>query len=160
MSFFDFLFGKSDKQNPNRIHKEQEQTYPVSKMEMQEAQAIAKKLDMVFYHSVALEQLDNRNLVMHSRMLSYRSMLAYIYEHDYKYGNSREYIDREESSHYQLVFNAMSNKYHRDASVAQLSNNWMDVLKVVEALKMAEPNSILPMNEDIKKLTHIINKIR
>ena len=87
-------------------------------------------------------------------------MLAYIYEHECNYGSSHEYIDTNESSHCQLVFAAMSDKSHRNLSVAQLSNNWLDVLKVVEALKMAEPDTILPMDANIKKLTDIINKIK
>ena len=160
MGLLDFIFGKSEEKQTSSSSQVQKQSYPVSKKEMQDAQAIAKDLDMIFLHSEALRQLSNRNQVMHSRMLSYRSMLAYIYERDYNYGNSHEYIDIEESGHCQLVFAAMADKSHRNMSVAQLSNNWLDVLKVVEALKMAEPETIQPMESKIKRLTEIINRIK
>lgn len=160
MGLFDFLFGGNSQKKGGIASQNSVLDYPVSKKDMQDAQAIAKELDGIFYHSSALRQLGNRNQVMHSRMLSYRSMLAYIYERDYNYGSSHEYIDIEESSHCQLVFAAMSDKSHRNMSVAQLSNNWLDVLKVVEALKMAEPDTILPMESKIKKLTDIINRIK
>lgn len=161
MKLFDFLFSKNGQQKTGTPNKQESQTYPVSKKEMQEAQAIAKELDMVFYHSKVLQQLENRNIVMHSRMLSYRSILAYIYERDYKYGSCHEYIDIEELNHCQLVFAAMSDKYHHDISVAQLSNNWLDILKVIEMLKMEYPQSARSLiSIDIKKLTDIINRLK
>lgn len=158
MGLLDFLFGREQKTKSNNCFQQTE--FPVSKEEMQDAQDIAKKLDYAFYRSSVLQQLGNRNQVMHSRMLSYRCMLAYIYECDYGYGSSSEYIGIEDSGHCQLVFAAMSDKAHRNQSVADLSNNWLDVLKVVEAMKMANESSILNMESDIKKLTGIINRIK
>lgn len=157
MGLFDFLFGSSEQQ---KAAPSTQSSFPVSKAEMQQAQSIAKKLDRIFWTSPALKALDNRNNVMHSRMLSYRSMLAFIYENDYGYGSCEEYIDASEMSHYALVVSAMSDKAHRNMSVAQLSTNWRDVLQVVNALNMAEPERMQPINADVNKLTSIINRIK
>lgn len=148
MGLFDF-FTKQDSSN-----------YPVSKIEMQDAQRIAKQLDLLFLNSPSLRQLSNRNEVMHSRMLSYRSMLAYIYTYECNYGHYNEYIDIEEYGHFVLVKQAMSNKAHRNQSIAELPRNWQDILKVVTALSMAEPSRVQPLANDIQKLTSIINRLK
>lgn len=140
MGFLDFLKGST------------ESNYPVSKQELQSALNTMKKLDDIFFQSKILTALDGRNRAMHSHMLSYRGMLAFIYEHDCHYGSHSEFISSSEETHYTLVEIAMSDKSHRNKSVLSLPTNWKDVEQVIYALKLEK-------SDDAQKLTSLSSEI-
>lgn len=150
MGFLDFFNGSTE----GRVS--------VSKQEMQAAHLTMKKLDDIFYNSPILTSLNGRNQVMHSRMLSYRCMLAFIYEHDYKYGSYSEFIGPSEIDHFALVLTSLIDKSNHDQAIAELPTNWKDVEQVIFALKM-EPSEdaakLLALSSELENLKVVLQKI-
>lgn len=99
---------------------------------------------------------------MMRRVYSYVGIFAYLYEHEYKLGKVSDIIVGDIFTHYLLVSNSMMDVNHRKKVLADLSDNWSDVLQIIFNFHL-EPNSdeekITNIEPEIKKVTNAIEKV-
>lgn len=108
-----------------------------SKLELEQYIATLSKMGYLFQDTTLL--MGGRNETMKSRLFSYAGILGYYYENEYHYGKMANLVDQDIAIRHALVANSMRDGNHKQKLVAELANNWSDVLQVVFNLQL-EPN--------------------
>ena len=118
------------------------------------------KLSYIFQSSDRL--VGGRNQTMMSRMHSYAGILGYYYESEYKYGKMADIVDQKVAQHFTLVNVGMLDATHRKKVVAELADNWSDILQVIYDLQLDSNNAgnkFQMMENDIQKVTAAFEKL-
>ncbi len=119
------------------------------------------KLSYIFRDSFLLTQT-GRNTTMMSRLHSYVGMMGYLYEVDYKYGDFSTLVDAKIAEHYMLVKAAMSTPSYKRKVIAELADNWSDVLQVIFNFSLEEnPDKARfeSVSEEIKLITKTFEEL-
>lgn len=119
------------------------------------------KLSYMFRDSTLLSQV-GRNTTMMSRLHSYTGMMGYLYEVDYKYGSFSGLVDDKIAQHYLLVKNAMSSPAHKNKSIAELADNWSDVLQVIFNLSLeasSDKSKFEAVSNEVDAITKVFEKL-
>lgn len=155
MAIFDFFKGKSEKsQKASSVSSEEISSIKgaiFGKIELENYITTLSKIAYLFQNATLL--WGGRNETMKSKLFSYAGILGYFYENEYNYGKFSDLVDRHIAAHYALVYNSMSDAIHRRKVVAELADNWSDVLQVIFILQL-EPN------EDGKRFAIIKSEIQ
>lgn len=175
MGLLDFLFGKkkdsktSVSQSKSAVTScNSKQTQPVTgtnnlftSSELKKVIGILSELSDVFRDSVALKQTGGgRNEKMVSLLHSYAGMFCVLFE-EYNYGTSSDVLSNAMLNHYVLVAMAMKDANHRKRSVLGLSDNWVDVLTSIQAIKQggaSDGKKFESMEGDIEYVTKAMEK--
>lgn len=137
MGFMD-LFKKSSKEGA------------IPKQDLEKQIRAMESLAKVFLSSSILRsQGMGRSEKMASVLRSYKSIFAYFYSDEFKYGSVDSLLNQDERIRYQMVAVGMKNPTNRAAFLRDLPSNWQDVLKVVNLIKIAEPKDISTIQSDI-----------
>ena len=131
-----------------------------SKAELENLIQILSKISYIFQSSDRL--VGGRNQTMMSRTHSYAGILGYFYEVEYKYGKMADIVDSKIAQHYTLVMVSMLDSNHKKKVVAELADNWSDVLQVIFNLQLdSNPagNQLKNMAADIDKVTAAFEKL-
>ena len=122
-----------------------------SKLELEQYIATLSKMGYLFQDTTLL--MGGRNETMKSRLFSYAGILGYYYENEYHYGKMANLVDEDIAIRHALVANSMRDGNHKLKLVAELANNWSDVLQVVFDLQLAP-------NEEGEKFARIKSEIQ
>ena len=141
MALFDFFKKKEqNSQKPNPAPSVKSSTvknYLFSKSELEQYIATLSKMGYLFQNTTLL--MGGRNETMKSRLFSYAGILGYYYENEYNYGRMANLVDQDVAVRHALVSNSMRDASHKRKVVAELADNWSDVLQVIFNLQL-EPN--------------------
>ena len=108
-----------------------------SKSELEQYITTLSKMGYLFQKTSLL--MGGRNETMKSRLFSYAGILGYYYENEYNYGIMANLVDQDVAIRHALVSNSMRDASHKRKVVAELADNWSDVLQVIFNLQL-EPN--------------------
>ncbi len=152
MALFDF-FRNTDNDTTNLF----------SKSELENIIGILSKLSYRFRDSQLLKSTGGgRNESMMSKVHSYAGILGYYYEEEYNYGKFSNIVDGTIARHYFLVKLAMADAQHRRNTVAELADNWSDILQVIFNMQLEsnrEGDVFKQMETDIAKVMAAFEKI-
>lgn len=134
-----------------------------SKSELENIIGILSKLSYRFRDSQLLKSTGgSRNESMMSKVHSYAGILGYYYEEEYNYGKFSNIVDGTIARHYFLVKLAMADAQHRRNTVAELADNWSDILQVIFNMQLEsnrEGDVFKQMEKDIAKVTSAFEKM-
>lgn len=134
-----------------------------SKSELENIIGILSKLSYLFRDSQLLKSTGGgRNESMMSKVHSYAGILGYYYEEEYNYGKFSNIVDGTIARHYFLVKLAMADAQHRRNTVAELADNWSDILQVIFNMQLEsnrEGDVFKQMETDIAKVTAAFEKM-
>ena len=154
MALFDFFKKKEqNSQKPNPVPSVKSSTVKnnlFSKSELEQYITTLSKMGYLFQKTSLL--MGGRNETMKSRLFSYAGILGYYYENEYNYGRMANLVDQDVAVHHALVSNSMRDACHKRKVVAELADNWSDVLQVIFNLQL-EPN------EEGERFAHIKSEI-
>lgn len=131
-----------------------------SKAELENLIQILSKISYIFQSSDRL--VGGRNQTMMSRTHSYAGILGYFYEVEYKYGKMADIVDSKIAQHFTLVMVSMLDANHKKKVVAELADNWSDVLQVIFNLQLdsnSAGNKLKNMESEIQKVTSAFEKL-
>ena len=122
----------------------------IPKQDLEKQIRAMESLAKVFLSSPILRsQGMGRSEKMASVLRSYKSIFAYFYSNVFRYGNIDSLLNQDEIFRYQMVASGMSIPTNRAAFLRDLPSNWQDVLKVVNLIKIAEPEGIAAIQSEI-----------
>lgn len=159
MGIFDIFKGKDAKPQTSKPTSPAQNNL-FSKSELEQYIKTLAKMGKLFQRSTLL--MGGRNEAMKSKLFSYASILGYYYESEFQYGRMANLVEHEIVVRYALVCNAMRDATHKRQVVAELADNWSDVLQVVYNLQL-EPNEegdqFSSIESEIKSVTAAFEKI-
>lgn len=166
MGILDFFYKKdSEKQIQQTSRQDPVCSVPkssnlFSKNEMEDYICILSKISYLFRDSSLLP--GGRNETMKSRLHSYIGILGYYYEDVYSYGKMNDIVDREILTRYALVKTRMKDVEHEKQVIAELSDNWSNVLQVIFNMQLdpnPEGDKFKQMESEIKKVSSAFEKM-
>lgn len=134
-----------------------------SKESFQRAITTMSKMADIFKRSTGIKASGGgRNQKMVSIMYSYASILGYLYENTYAYGDYSALANQEMQIKYALTSLALSDMENRKEIIKQLANNWSDVLTTavgVQNENSSEGLQMLNLQQDIDFVTRVVETI-
>jgi hypothetical protein len=131
---------------------------PVSESETTGQMLAFDKLAEIFLSSPILQSTGmGRCEKMASAILSYKCIFAYLFEHEFKFGEASNFIKENEKIRYILTSQGLTQSESRKGILLNLPSNWQDILKTISILRMAEPDKISQIQDDIDGITKTIN---
>lgn len=125
-----------------------------SKNELESYIHTLSTISYIFQNSDRL--IDDRNNKMKSCVFSYASILGFYYEKIFEYGKMSDIVDANIASHYKLIELSMLDNKQRKQIIADLADNWSDVLQVIFNLELDDNeagNNFKKIDSDIQKIT-------
>lgn len=152
MGISDFFKKKGKKsQKTNQLSSGKNNLF--SKLELEQYIATLSKIGYLFQKSTLL--VGGRNETMKSKLFSYAGIFGYYYENEYQYGRIAEFADQDVVVRHALVCNLMRDINNRQRVVAELADNWSDVLQVIFNFQL-EPNEEGERFANIKSEIHSV----
>ena len=130
MGLFDFFKQKQHSAN-NKLF---------TKAELVDLISYCDSIGKAFAQSPSLIASGNgRAQKMSDTMVSYKCILVHFYSAEYKYGSSDEFIPQSSASYTRYVLTSnvvLANPASKINCLKELRNNWQDIIKVVNALRI------------------------
>ena len=98
---------------------------------------------------------------MSDTMMSYKCIFVHFYSAEYMYGNSDKFIPQSCTTYSRYVLTSnivLANPTSRINCLRELPNNWADIIKVIDALKIeGDLNTVAKIEKYIAPLTRAFN---
>lgn len=171
MGLFDYLFGPQKEPHQNtKVGKSNKQNDSVnynsnhlfSSNELRNILHILTEISYIFRDSESLKKTGgNRNFTMMERLHSYVGMFCVLFE-EYGYGKAEDVLDNTVQKEYPLVLMAMNDTSNRREAIAELSENWSDVLNCIQAVKQqigaSDSKRFIEIESDIEYVTKAMER--
>ena len=105
---------------------------------------------------------DGRNDKKCMTMYSFASILGYLFEEEYSFGDYFSSVDKSIEQHYAIIKSTLSVPEYRNKAISDLSNNWSSILQTILEIQNSNTEgsrTFIDLQPEIDNVTEIIEII-